>query len=279
MVKSVTKEGFVRFLAARWLVGPRGAGAAAHHQDPQGRRGGRRGLEAPHEIREEDRRKVLEIKDLYIDVGASSGWTCASTSTSARAPDRARIALHVMANPDLRSPRRGTTASAAPSRRGRAGVSRACRTRTRSRGGHGAGGGRHARRADHGLQDPARRGDRAGRGHRARHAGCRRREKLGGGPLIVVYDASSIPSRGLLDLVMDTAKKLRIPLQFEAVEARWHRRGPHPPERPGRAHDLDRGPGPLHPQPRQHHQPEGLRDVREAVAALVKRLDRKTVDG
>ncbi len=43
-------------------------------------------------------------------------------------------------------------------------------------------------------------------------------EKLGGGPLVVVYDATSIPNRGLLDLVMDTAQKLRIPLQFESVE-------------------------------------------------------------
>ena len=43
-------------------------------------------------------------------------------------------------------------------------------------------------------------------------------EKLGGGPLIVVYDASAIPNRRLLDLIVDTAGKLRIPLQFESVE-------------------------------------------------------------
>ena len=34
----------------------------------------------------------------------------------------------------------------------------------------------------------------------------------------MIYDASSIPNRGLLDLVVDTAKKLKIPLQFESVE-------------------------------------------------------------
>jgi endoglucanase len=43
-------------------------------------------------------------------------------------------------------------------------------------------------------------------------------EILGGGPLVVVYDASMIPHRGLLDLTMETAAKLRIPLQFESVE-------------------------------------------------------------
>ena len=43
-------------------------------------------------------------------------------------------------------------------------------------------------------------------------------EKLGGGPLLTVYDATSIPNRGLFDLIVDTAKKLRIPLQFESIE-------------------------------------------------------------
>src|SRR5207249_11576815 len=42
--------------------------------------------------------------------------------------------------------------------------------------------------------------------------------KLGGGPLIVVYDSSAIPNRKLLDLVIDSAKKLKIPLQFESVQ-------------------------------------------------------------
>ena len=34
----------------------------------------------------------------------------------------------------------------------------------------------------------------------------------------MIYDASAIPSRGLIDLVVDTAKKLKLPLQFETVE-------------------------------------------------------------
>jgi len=42
--------------------------------------------------------------------------------------------------------------------------------------------------------------------------------RLGGGPLVVIYDATSIPNRGLLTYVQDTAKKLRIPLQYESVE-------------------------------------------------------------
>lgn len=39
-------------------------------------------------------------------------------------------------------------------------------------------------------------------------------EELGGGPSIVLYDASMIPSRGLRDLVLDTAEKMDIKIQF-----------------------------------------------------------------
>ena len=35
-------------------------------------------------------------------------------------------------------------------------------------------------------------------------------EKLGGGPLVVAYDSSAIPNRNLLDLVDDTARKLKM---------------------------------------------------------------------
>jgi len=43
-------------------------------------------------------------------------------------------------------------------------------------------------------------------------------EELGGGPLVVIYDASAIPNRRLLELVVDTADALKMPLQFESVE-------------------------------------------------------------
>ena len=104
-------------------------------------------------------------------------------------------------------------------------------------------------------------------------------EKLGGGPLIVVYDASAIPSRGLLDLVVDTAKKLRIPLQFEAVErggtdaGRIHLNGQGVPTLsmgiPARY---------IH----SHVSIISRKDFELAVkllVAVVKRLDRRTVDG
>jgi len=42
--------------------------------------------------------------------------------------------------------------------------------------------------------------------------------KLGGGPTLLAYDARMIPNLKLRDMVIDTAKKLNIPLQMSTVE-------------------------------------------------------------
>jgi endoglucanase len=42
--------------------------------------------------------------------------------------------------------------------------------------------------------------------------------KLGGGPTLVAYDARMIPNLKLRDMVIDVAKKLNIPLQMSAIE-------------------------------------------------------------
>ena len=102
-------------------------------------------------------------------------------------------------------------------------------------------------------------------------------ENLGGGPLIVVYDASSIPNRPLLDLVVDTAKKIKVPLQFESVE----RGGTDA----GRIHVSGQGvPTIAMGVPARYiHSHVSMIDRRDfdatvkLLVALVKRLDKKTV--
>ena len=104
-------------------------------------------------------------------------------------------------------------------------------------------------------------------------------ERLGGGPLVVIYDATSIPNRPLLELVMDTAKKLRIPLQFESVE----RGGTDA----GRIHVNAEGvPSISMGVPARYiHSHVSIIDRRDFEATvkllvgLVKRLDKKTVAG
>lgn len=104
-------------------------------------------------------------------------------------------------------------------------------------------------------------------------------EKLGGGPLIVIYDATTIPNRKLLDLVVDTAGALKIPVQFESVE----RGGTDA----GRIHLIGEGVPciSLGIAARYIHSHVSLIDRRDfdrtvkLLVAVVKKLDAKTVAG
>jgi endoglucanase len=281
MVKSVTKEGFVKFLP---LGGWWGHVVLAQRFIIKTRKGdvaGVVGSKPPHEIREEDRRKVFEIKDLYIDVGASSGWDVRKhldiRPGDAIVPESP---FTVMANPDLLLAKawdnRIGCAIAAEVVRRLKGVPHpntlyAVGTVQEEVGMRGAQTSAFKIQPDVGLALDV------GVAHDT--PGAEGDEKLGGGPLIVVYDASAIPSRGLLDLVVDTAKKLRIPLQFEAVErggtdaGRIHLNGQGVPTLsmgiPARY---------IH----SHVSIISRKDfelVVKLLVALVKRLDRKTVDG
>lgn len=49
-------------------------------------------------------------------------------------------------------------------------------------------------------------------------SGAESSTKLGGGPSLLLYDAKMIPNLKLRDLVIDTAKKGKIPLQFASME-------------------------------------------------------------
>ncbi len=220
MVKSVTKEGFIRFLP---LGGWWGHVVLAQRLIVKTRKGdvvGVVGSKPPHEIREEDRRKVLEIKDLYIDVGASSDWDVRH-ELDVRPGDAIvpESPFTVMANPDLLLAKawdnRVGCAIAAEVVRRLDGVAHpntvfAVGTAQEEVGLRGSQTSTYKIRPDVGIaldvgiahDTPGTEGD----------------ERLGGGPLLVVYDATAIPNRRLLDLVADTAKRMRTPLQFEAVE-------------------------------------------------------------
>src|SRR6266700_3247897 len=74
LVKSITKEGFVKFLP---LGGWWGHVVLAQRLVIRTRQGdvlGVVGSKPPHELREEDRKKVLEVREMFIDVGATSDF-------------------------------------------------------------------------------------------------------------------------------------------------------------------------------------------------------------
>ncbi len=103
--------------------------------------------------------------------------------------------------------------------------------------------------------------------------------KLGAGPTVLVYDRSMIPNLRLRDLVVETAEELGIPLQFSAIEAGG--------TDAGAIHRHKAGvPSIVIGVPTRHihshcailHREDYDRAV-ELLAAVVKRLDAKTVAG
>ena len=281
MVKSVTKDGFVKFLPLGGWWGHVVLGQRLRIKTRAGDVLGVVGSKPPHELKDEERKKVLEIRDMFIDVGAASDWD-AKKKLDIRPGDPIVPDSHftMMANPNLMLAKawdnRMGCALAAETVRGllktpHPNTVYAVATVQEEVVLRGAGTSAFKINPDVGIaldvgiahDTPGTEGD----------------EKLGGGPLVVVYDASVIPNRKLLDLVIDTARRLKIPLQFETVE----RGGTDA----GRIHMNAEGVpsiamGVAARYIHSHVSIIDRRDVDQTVKlliALVKRLDRKTVDG
>ncbi len=281
MVKSITKEGYVKFLPLGGWWGHVVLGQRLIIKTRRGDVVGVVGSKPPHELRDEDRKRVLEIKDLFIDVGPTADWDVRKKlDIRPGDPIIPDSVFTVMANPNLLlakawDNRIGCAIAAETARRlvGKAHPNTviAGATVQEEVGLRGATTSVHkvapdvAFALDVGIAHdiPGTEGD----------------EKLGGGPLIVVYDATSIPNRGLLDLMIDTAKKLKMPLQFESVErggtdaGRFHVHGQGVPSIS------------LGVPARYIHSHVSIIDRRDfestvrLLTAVVMRLDKKTVEG
>jgi endoglucanase len=279
MVKSISKDGFVRFLP---LGGWWGHVVLAQRLIIKTRKGdvlGVVGSKPPHELRDEDRKKVLEIRDMYIDVGATSDWDARKRLDirpgDAIIPD---ASFAVMANPNV---------YLAKAWDNRIGCAMAAETVRRLKGAAHPNtvfavatvqeevGLRGAQTSAFKVQPDVAFALDVGIAHDS--PGTEGDEKLGGGPLVVVYDSTSIPNRGLLDLVIDTAKRIKVPLQFESVE----RGGTDA----GRIHVTGQGVPSISMgvAARYIHSHVSMIDRRDfdatvrLLVALVKRLDKKTV--
>ena len=279
MVKSITKDGYIKFLQ---LGGWWGHVVLAQRMIIKTRKGdvlGVVGSKPPHELRDEDRKKVLEIKDLYLDVGATSDWDVRK-QLDIRPGDAILPDSHFteMANPRL---------YLAKAWDNRVGCALAAEVAQQLKGQSHPNtlfavatvqeevGLRGAQTSAFKVQPDVAFALDTGIAHDT--PGTEGDEKLGGGPLVVVYDASSIPNRGLLDLVTDTAKKLKLPLQFESVE----RGGTDA----GRIHVTGQGVPSISMgiAARYIHSHVSIIDRRDfdqtvkLLVAVVKRLDKKTV--
>jgi endoglucanase len=222
MVKTVTKEGYIKFLP---LGGWWAAVLPAQRVRVHTRKGaftGVVGSKPPHKLSDEERKKPVEIKDMFIDIGVSSGDEARKKFGLRPGDPIVPICpFEEMANKDY------ILAKAYDDRIGCAlfmDVIAELKGRRHPNTVYGVGtvqeevGLRGAKTAaavvdpdvaiclDVGVATDVPGGD----GEEA--------NKLGGGPQISIYDASMIPNLKLRDLFVETAERRRIPYQLQVLE-------------------------------------------------------------
>jgi putative aminopeptidase FrvX len=281
MVRSVTKDGFVKFLPLGGWWGHVVLGQRMVIKTRKGDVIGIVGSKPPHEIREEDRKKVLEVRDMFIDVGATADWDVKKKlDIRPGDPIVPWSPWTPMANPNL------VLAKAWDNRLGcgiAAELALALKNVPHPNSVFAVGtvqeevGLRGAQTSATKLQPDVAIVLDVGIAHDT--PGTDSDVHLGKGPLVVIYDATAIPNRKLLELVLDTAERLKMELQFESVE----RGGTDA----GRIHLVGEGVPSLSMgcAARYIHSHASIVDQRDfdatvrLLSAVVKRLDRKTVDG
>lgn len=222
MVKHITKEGFIKFtplggwwdqvlLAQRVLI-----------KTSKGDVIGILGAKPPHLLSAEERKKLVERKDMYIDIGATSQEEVEEAGVRVGDPVVPVSEFTVLANP------RTYLSKAFDNRVGCALVIAVMQglvkkghpntlfgvaTVQEEVGVRGATTSVEVVNPDVAIVlDVDIAGD---------VPGIKPEEspvKIGGGPVVLVYDARMIPNLKLRDLVIDVAKKSDIPLQMSAVE-------------------------------------------------------------
>lgn len=221
MVKLITKEGFIRFTA---LGGWWDQVLLAHRVLIKTNKGdilGIIGAKPPHVLTEEERKKVVEKKEMYIDIGATSQKEVEDAGVRIGDPivpvsdfailnpitylakafdDRIGNAITIQAMKELKSYRHPNTIY---------GVA----TVQEEVGARGAATSVELINPDVAIVLEV---DIAGD-----VPGIKPEEspvKLGGGPTLLAYDVRMIPNLKLRDLVIDTARKFKISLQVHALE-------------------------------------------------------------
>jgi endoglucanase len=281
MVKSITKEGFIKFLP---MGGWWGHVVLAQKVRIRTRKGdviGVVGSKPPHELQDEERRKVMDLKDMFIDVGATSTFDIKKRlGIRPGDPIVPEAGFEVMGNERL------YLAKALDNRMGCALVVDVLR---------------HLAKVPHPntvygvattMEEVGLRGAQTsvaavkpqvaialdvGISHDTPGSQGDGDEKLGGGVGILAYDASMIPNVKLRDLAMDICEKQKIPYHLGTVE----RGGTDA----GRFHVYDTGVPSLviFTPTRYIHSHNTIMDRKDYDAAvrllveLSKRLDKKTV--
>ncbi len=221
MVKLITKEGFVKFLPLGGWWDQVLLGHRVTIRTGKGDIVGVMGAKPPHMLSAEDRKKIVEKGDMYIDVGASSKEEVAEMGIRPGDPIIPVSEFTVMANGQAYLSKafdnRVGCALAVDALRlladqGHPNAVYAVGTTQEEVGLRGAKTSAFAINPDVGIILEV---DIAGD-----VPGIKPEEseiKMGAGPSLLVYDARMIPNLKLRDLVISTAEELEIPLQFSAM--------------------------------------------------------------
>jgi len=221
MVKLITKEGFIRFvpLGGWWdmvMLGHR-----VTIKTSKGDVLGVLGAKPPHILTDEERKKMVEKKDMYIDVGARSEEEVRGMGVRPGDPIIPISEFTVMANPRIYLSKAfdnrlgcalGLQALRQLAEEGHPNTVYAVGTVQEEVGLRGAKTSAFAINPDVGIVLEV---DIAGDvpGIKPEESAV----KMGGGPSLLVYDARMIPNLKLRDLVIATAEELGMPLQFSAM--------------------------------------------------------------
>lgn len=222
MVKHITKEGFIKFLPLGGWFSQVLLGQRVIIKTNKGDVVGIIGAKPPHLLSPDERKKVVELKDMFIDIGLSSkeeveeaGVTLGDpvipradfvemaggkTYMSKAFDDRVGVALIISTLTELKEKKHPNTIFGVATVQEEVGI-RGATTSVR------------AVNPDVAIvleSDIA--GDVPGITDEQSSV------KLGKGPTMLIYDARMIPNLKLRDLLKDTAKELDIPLQFSAIQ-------------------------------------------------------------
>ncbi len=221
-VKQITSEGFIKFSPVGGWWSHVILGQRVVVESKKGPVVGVVGSKPPHELDADERRKLLQIKDMFIDVGAARGFDV--VKKLGIQPGDAIVPwgpFAVMSNPHL------YMAKAWDDRVGCAIFMQTIKRLAKARHPNTVFGvgtvqeevGLRGATTSASVVDP----DvgfavEVSIAHDTPGYGTEEAQALGNGVAIIVYDGSMIPNRNLVDLAVEVAKKKKIPYHFASLE-------------------------------------------------------------
>jgi len=222
MVKHVTKEGFLKFVQLGGWFDQVLLGQRVVVKTTRGDVIGVMGAKPPHLLTPEERKKVVEKKAMYIDIGASSAEEVAAAGVRVGDPVVPLADFRILANPKTYlskafDDRVGCAAMVQAMQElqaaGHPNTLYAAATVMEEVGVRGATTSVELVNPDVAIVLES---DIAGDVPDIKPEECA--VKMGQGPSVLMYDARMIPNLRLRDLVMDTAQEMGQPLQVSLME-------------------------------------------------------------